>query len=438
MLKPVPREALKKSLKSKPAPKDGVKPRKTTKKTATNRKQRRISNYFHAAASSSNSNDKILELLSGILDKVSDIAEESKLLRKMLKRKKSSSSLKRSAFNILLDRSKKRHQAHKSCQTEPNNPPTTDLSHHTTLSPIEEDHSPVISQYEAQLHGSTSGETTELAAQAPPVQASLVHTSSPVSPVHKTPVHSPPIHKSPPQTPPIHNSAVHVLSINQTGHVRTRSVIYDESAHPTSPELHHLLFHGKEIIEKISPDSPSFTQPKYDSSTNQPSRRQIFPLSPLPFTPETSPNKISDNLPGFVRHASSINAFSATATSTPLSVSNPIAPHLQDHPMEDTDIVELSDSSPARERARHMPTLEEGHLAKELRNCKSVPAPDVISPLPQIQWDLFKKIITKYKAAFHITPSKFDFSNDFLLKLAKPTQWTTTYVMSLTSQTLQS
>ncbi|KAL0854639.1 hypothetical protein Bca101_059791 [Brassica carinata] len=301
-----------------------------------------------------------------------------------------------------------------------------------TLSPIEEDHSPVISQYEAQLHGSTSGETTELAAQAPPVQASLVHTSSSVSPVHKTRVHSPPVHKSPPQTPPpIHNSAVQVLSTNQNGHVCTRSVIYDASAHPTSPELHHLLFHGKEIIEKISPDFPSFTQPKYDSSTNQASRRQIFPLSPLPFTPETSPNKISDSLPGFVRHASSINAFSATATSTPLSVSNPIAPHLQDHPMEDNNIVELSDNSPARERARHMPTLEEGHLVRELRNCKSVPAPDVISPLPQIQWDLFKKIITKYKAAFHITPSKFDFSNDFLLKLAKPTQWTTTYHMEI-------
>ncbi|KAL0875887.1 hypothetical protein Bca101_025592 [Brassica carinata] len=287
-----------------------------------------------------------------------------------------------------------------------------------TLSPIEEDHSPVISQYEAQLHGSTSGETTELAAQAPPVQASLVHMSSPVSPVHKTPVHSPLVHKSPLQNPPpIHNSAVQDLSLNQTGHVRTRSVIYDASAHPTSPELHHLLFHGKEIIEKISPDSPSLTQPKYDSSTNQASRRQIFPLSPLPFTPETSPNKSSDSLPGFVRHASSINAFSATATSTPLSVSNPIAPHLQDHPMEDSDIVELSDSSPARERARHMPTLEEDHLAKELRNCKSVPAPDLS--------------FTHIPDMFHITPSKFDFSNDLLLKLAKPTQWTTTYHMEV-------
>ena len=29
---------------------------------------------------------------------------------------------------------------------------------------------------------------------------------------------------------------------------------------------------------------------------------------------------------------------------------------------------------------------------------------------------------------FHITPSKFDFSNNFLLQLAQPTQWTTTYV----------
>ncbi|KAL0716531.1 hypothetical protein Bca4012_065853 [Brassica carinata] len=366
-------------------------------------------------------------------DKVSDIAEESKLLRKMLKRKKSSSSLKRSAFNILLDRSKKRHQTHKSCQTEPNNPPPQLLIYLTRrlyrlLRKI------TLPSSANTRHSFTAQHLEKLLNSLHKLHPSKLHLSTLPPPFHPYTklaftVHPSTNHLHKP--PPIHNSAVQVLSTNQNGHVCTRSVIYDASAHHTSPELHHLLFHGKEIIEKISPDFPSFTQPKYDSSTNQASRRQIFPLSPLPFTPETSPNKISDSLPGFVRHASSINAFSATATSTPLSVSNPIAPHLQDHPMEDNNIVELSDNSPARERARHMPTLEEGHLVRELRNCKSVPAPDVISPLPQIQWDLFKKIITKYKAAFHITPSKFDFSNDFLLKLAKPTQWTTTYHMEI-------
>ncbi|KAF3529147.1 hypothetical protein DY000_02042188 [Brassica cretica] len=64
--------------------------------------------------------------------------------------------------------------------------------------------------------------------------------------------------------------------------------------------------------------------------------------------------------------------------------------------------------------------MEEDHLAKQLLCCKTVLAPDLLSPLPQIEWDLFEKIIPKFSAAFHITPSKLDFSNNFLLQLAQP------------------
>ncbi|KAH0862101.1 hypothetical protein HID58_079312 [Brassica napus] len=271
-----------------------------------------------------------------------------------------------------------------------------------------------------------------------PLHASPVHTSplnpSPVhttplqaSPVHTTPLQASPIQKSPAHSSPLCNSPCYTTPPSN----RPPWVIYDASAHPNCPEIHHLLFHGKEISEPVSPDPPSFTQPKYDSSTNQVSRRQISPLSPFPFTPETSPNKSSDSLTGFVGHATAINAFSATATSNPLSVANTIPPYIQAQSTEDSDIVELSDGSPARERPRHMPSMEENHLAKELYRCKSVPVLDLIRPLPQIQWDLFEKIISKHKAVFHITPSKFDFSNKFLLQLAEPTHWTTTYHMKI-------
>ncbi|KAL0802821.1 hypothetical protein Bca101_057997 [Brassica carinata] len=158
--------------------------------------------------------------------------------------------------------------------------------------------------------------------------------------------------------------------------------------HTLTPHL--LLADGKAIFKPLSPDPPSLTQPRYDSSNNPASRRKIFALSPLPSTPETSPNKSSNSLPD--------------------------------------DIVELSDGSPARERQGHMPCLEEGYLAKELFRCKDFPALDLISPLPQVQWDIFNKIITKFKAAFHITPSEFEFSNNLLLELAEPQHWTTTYM----------
>ena len=118
--------------------KNALKPRKTSKKNCTTRKQRCISSYFQSAASSSTSNDKILELLSAISeqttklsDQVSELKNESKLLRKLLKRKKTPTCLKRSAFHTLLDLSKKGRQAHRGCQTEPTEPTTADLSHQT-------------------------------------------------------------------------------------------------------------------------------------------------------------------------------------------------------------------------------------------------------------------------------------------------------------------
>ena len=135
---------------AKPVTKKVLKPRKTAKKKDTVRKQRRISSYFHAASSSSISNDKILELLTAISDQVSKLQKESKLLRKLLKRKKTTTSFKRSAFITLLGeglvKKGKTAFAHKGCQTEPTNDnvpvsshdvcqtePQADISHHTVM-----------------------------------------------------------------------------------------------------------------------------------------------------------------------------------------------------------------------------------------------------------------------------------------------------------------
>ncbi|KAL0789269.1 hypothetical protein Bca101_005515 [Brassica carinata] len=416
---------------AKPVTKKVLKPRKTAKKKDTVRKQRRISSYFHAASSSSISNDKILELLTAISDQVSKLQKESKLLRKLLKCKKTTTSFKRSAFITLLGeglvKKGKTAFAHKGCQTEPTNDnvpvsshdvcqtePQADISHHTPQAPMEEDHiqSPVVSQYAAQRYGSISHSKS--------TTTSPIHTS----PIHTSPIHIPPIHISPIHTSPnsILNTPPFATNPTTPPSLRPLSPIYDASAHPNNSPV------------AISPEPPSLSQPRYDTSCNQSSQKRNFPLLPLHLTPETSPNKGSDSLPGFVGHASTINAFSATATSKPSSAAKTKHSSAQQaQPTEDSDVVSLSDSdgSPAPKRPKHIPSIEENHLAKQLERCKTVPAPDLISPLPQIEWDLFEKIISKSSAAFHITPSKLDFSNNFLLQLAQPMKWTTTYHMEI-------
>ncbi|CAN6821756.1 unnamed protein product [Brassica oleracea] len=409
---------------AKPVTKKVLKPRKTAKKKDTVRKQRRISSYFHAASSSSISNDKILELLTAISDQVSKLQKESKLLRKLLKRKKTTTSFKRSAFITLLGeglvKKGKTAFAHKGCQTEPTNDnvpvsshdvcqtePQADISHHTPQAPMEEDHiqSPVVSQYAAQRYGSISHSKSTTTS---PIHTSTIHTS-PIhtSPIHTSLIHTSPIHTSPIHISPIHTSPIHISPIHTSPNsilntppfatnpttppsLRPLSPIYGASAHPNNSPV------------AISPEPPSLSQPRYDTSCNQSSQKRNFPLSPLHLTPETSPNKGSDSLPGFVGHPSTINAFSATATSKPSSAAKTKHSSAQQaQPTEDSDVVSLSDSdgSPAPKRPKHIPSIEENHLAKQLERCKTVPAPDLISPLPQIEWDLFEKIISKSSAA---------------------------------------
>ncbi|KAF8049907.1 hypothetical protein N665_2093s0002 [Sinapis alba] len=357
---------------SKHVPKDVFKPRKTLNKTSTARKQKRISSYFPVAASSSTSNEKIMELLSAISeqnaklsDQVSNLQKESAQLRKMLKRKITPSRVNRSSFHTRNLLSKKRLQAHVGCQTEPVNLSNDDLSHQTSLLPMDEDHilshSPVVSQYEAQRFRDTT--------EPPAVSVHLQHLPLLV-----------------------------VLLLLSTMLVTTLTAPYCTTSYSTAKKSSNPL-----VLTPFLRASPSMTH-------LQTKRRR-----------DTSPNKSSDSLQGFVGHATAINAFSATATSSPLSVSKTILHVLQDLATADSEIVELSDGSPARARPRHMPSLDENHLARELYRCENVPASDLISPLPQIHWDLF----LCYR--FHVTPSKFDFSNNFLLQLAEPTQWTTTY-----------
>lgn len=98
--------------------------KQTSKKSITKQapKQRRISNYFLRTGSTSNSNDHLIDLISNVSTEVSKLRKETKLLRKLIKCRKSRTHSKRSAFHSLIARPLKtatQQFSHRGCQTEP-------------------------------------------------------------------------------------------------------------------------------------------------------------------------------------------------------------------------------------------------------------------------------------------------------------------------------
>ncbi|KAF8088111.1 hypothetical protein N665_0553s0011 [Sinapis alba] len=292
---------------------------KQTSKKSINKqapKQRKINNYFLRTCSTSNSNDHLIDLISNVSTEVSKLRKETKLLRKLIKRRKSRTHSKRYAFHSLIARPQKT---------------ATQQFSHKGYPPAS--NSPVVSQYAAQRYGKPSiHKTTENNSpiHKPPDHASRIHTlPEQSSPIHKSPVHNSPLHQSPDQATPF-----------KTPHYATTSET------------------------TISP------QPQYHSA-------------------------------------------------------------IYDGPLPDVDCEELSDSSPAKPTPRHIPSLEECHLAAELFKCPFIPALTFIMPLPQLQWDIFYSTLQSNKQVLHITPSKFDFSNKFILDIAEPQKWVTTFHMEI-------
>ncbi|CAN6971903.1 unnamed protein product [Brassica rapa subsp. trilocularis] len=134
-----------------------------------------------------------------------------------------------------------------------------------------------------------------------------------------------------------------------------------------------------------------------------------------------------------------VSQYAAQLYGQPSSESTPVhTTHLPTEPeqttpenLSDEEVVELSDSSPVKPTPRHQPSDEECNLAEELFKCPSIPALALIAPLPQQHWDLFHATLTANTQAFHITPSQFDFSNRFILEIAQPQKWVTTFHMEI-------
>ncbi|KAG2313872.1 hypothetical protein Bca52824_016994 [Brassica carinata] len=348
------------------------------------------------AESQTNTGKAIVAGKTKLTEIVIQLTKQLKQLRRVMKRRNKRSHGRQSSFHATLPLRKKSYASPHPCQhnNEGDAAMETDelpnKQHDAASEPDElpESLSPIISQYAAQL------QRDQIAAPQP-VCNSSIHTPT----VHMITTTDPPNndelddYDEPPRTP---------VTV-QPPWSQLNSVIYDKSEHPNSLEIHHILYHGVRIYDSINPDPPIF-----DSSIPPASpRRSRLLLSPLPTTPLSSPTKISDNVAGFAVHAATVNAFAATASSN----SPPCLGSRSFSPKESVDgVVDLTN---VKDTGRHVPTLEENHLAQELSRSPLIPALAVISPLPELEWDLFYNIISQKK------------------NLAKPKQWTTTHQMEI-------
>ncbi|CAN7041185.1 unnamed protein product [Brassica rapa subsp. trilocularis] len=419
--------------------KQSLKPKPVINKHTSDKKQRRISSYFTRSSTTSLSNEQLTKM-------VIELQRGMKQLHQLIKRKKKRSHGRQSSFHTLLNRGKKPDTPQNTDNPEPSSrndrPNDQDVLARDTYEFLQRQ-SP-ISQYEAQpeafpLHDAApkdqdvgAMETDELPLSQSPIisqYGAQLHRYSTQTLNDHTPVHTPAVHTQDVHTSPVHNQETDQVGSMETddtemnttnpnspawlevtpkrynfSNPNTNSAIYDKSEHPNSPPFNHVLLHGVRIYDPLSPDPPS-PGPKYDSSLppSSPLRNPLL-LSPEPVTPLTSPNKSNDSLSGFTVHASTVNAFQATASShsppcigTQLAVykgqESPSSPKLmvnEEHLRQDGFV----DLTHTKDTPRHVPSMEENHLAKELFNCPDIPARTLITPLPQIQWDLFFKTLS--------------------------------------------
>ncbi|WZZ50031.1 hypothetical protein YC2023_050138 [Brassica napus] len=103
-------------------------------------------------------------------------------------------------------------------------------------------------------------------------------------------------------------------------------------------------------------------------------------------------------------------------------------PHFSQVQTAEKEVCELSDSSPAKKKRAHSLSAQEIALHKAL-NRPDFPHYLLITSPPVDLWNLFSKTLKAARNVFHVTPSKLDFNNYFLLQLATPQQWTNTLHM---------
>ncbi|KAG2317183.1 hypothetical protein Bca52824_020305 [Brassica carinata] len=356
---------------------------------------------------------------------------------------------------------------HLSSDHNPHHSPQPSLSNHTPIdrsSPVPsfEEHNSTIDK----LHDPNSADSKP-AERAPPAHHSTVHNSPVQEPSDpksfeqpstkpRSPEPSSPSHNSPVPIPPANTSPTHASLFQQVSPSQLSAPI------ATFPQ-----FDATPLDKQTSPNpTPTIPEPYcevpiYDSSASAFHVSPPTPLSPLPAvnaTPISSPNKSACFSQGFSSHYSATNAF-ATLKGSP-SMTQPTKRRLigEDERSKDPDnelsdasvdkriqrvvdeldaqirveeVHELSDSSPAKKKPPHSPDAEEKSLAEALMECRTIPHYLLIGSPPEDLWERFSSTLSARQNVFHITPSKLDFDNAFLLRLATPQAWTDSLHMTV-------
>ncbi|CAH8373709.1 unnamed protein product [Eruca vesicaria subsp. sativa] len=279
------------------------------------------------------------------------------------------------------------------------------------------------------------------------------HSADQHSHDHQSSNHSSPDHQSSPHLPPAHLSPTYdtaiqtqdqpAMDINLSDH----NFVYHTPPHTSSiQEAAQLddIFHNHQVQRSPSlflqgspsqHEAPIATLPQFDPtplnnlttqtppnhSPSTPKGHSLLPVydssAPPRTTPISSPNKVSPQ--GFSPHSSTINAFAAVAVLKGSSTNS-------EAQTSDSHVCELSDSSPAKKQKRHTPAEDEKSLAEALMKRRDFPQVVLISPPPEELWNLFSTTLRAKRNVKHVTPSKIDFSNEDLLKLATPRIWSDT------------
>uniref|UniRef100_A0A0D3EA38 Ubiquitin-like protease family profile domain-containing protein n=1 Tax=Brassica oleracea var. oleracea TaxID=109376 RepID=A0A0D3EA38_BRAOL len=224
------------------------------------------------------------------------------------------------------------------------------------------------------------------------------------SPDHQSPNHHSHNQRSTPLLATDHNSSDHQSPNHQThNHPSPASGSANHNSPNHDPQS-SLLYSP---IPLFNPTPAATTPPTI-------SPNPLFTPPPgLTTTPTSSPNKPA----GFSTHYSTPNAFAATA-----SFKGSTSRLIYQDPTNEHGVGEASDSSPDKTVRRVVDELNVLHKRLSRKFASSV-----THRQPEKQ-----RTITRLRhKSFHVTPSKLDFSNQFLLQLATPSQWTDSLHMAV-------
>ncbi|KAG2316345.1 hypothetical protein Bca52824_019467 [Brassica carinata] len=432
--------------------KQSLKARKGIKKTVSStRKQRRISNYFKPNVGPPPPTN---EWLAQKVERLDKIVEELKAETRRLKRKLSRRHPKTGGkFSALVSNLRKHKQ-----RTTSQEPQRTHPQQHDQISetPVESNpSSPIISQYNAQRFSNAPTFNPTITDSPTAIINKVILTvnrthgvSPPPTPVGASPNHNSPTRYSPnhinlkPQSParvsPFHvsldhnspaNSDNHILHDPNTADHASPKVKEPQTSNQTTPENTppHIPHHSPQTNNTTTPTK----QPSPEVSSAPPRlystdlTTQLISAFPKRISDVREPETILQTSPlGFTSHATTINAFADTAKKVAQS-STSVA--VQGNSNEDQDSksmpVYLSDSSPTRPLVQHVPTGPEIELARRLLDCKTIPAPKLITEVDPQLWDLFSTTLQTVKSILHINPMTAAFSNESLLRIATPQKW---------------